>query len=162
MGDWHLKFNLRKKARFKAIEEIVRNNEISKQGVLISLLKKEYGIKVNQATISRSLDALKITKDKKTGFYVLSDQVEKGHLKKKLMKALIESDCTYVEERLVPLIFQCNPAYVPIVCTLFENYYEKEGQIIGAIPGPTGTILLFVPEKEEKKIKKELDSFSPH
>ena len=123
-----------RKARLKAINNLIKNNTIESQDDLLALLQKE-GFDVTQATLSRDLKLLKVGKvpDGKSGYmYDLPGDDDTG-----------ESEAIYVQDFLRGyisidwsgniVVIKTFPGHANTVCNAIDNLNLNE--ILGTVAG---------------------------
>lgn len=142
-----------KKERKKILKEIITKNKVYKQAEVRQIFKKEYGLDVAQATISRYFDELGIQKDSKKGHYILGQKVVLNTEGNKLLRVLKSAEGKIVDGDWDSLMLKMKPAYVEAVAEQIEQLFKIKDIDIYIFPGFRGTMLIYFDKADEKKVK---------
>ena len=122
-----------KKERQEKIRELVENNKIGTQDELIKLLK-ESGLNATQATMSRDIKDLKLTKisDGINGYYyVFPNTISSSDLSK--LNASLTNLVVSVNSTMNMIIIKTHPGMAQAVATGIDNI--KSADILGCVAG---------------------------
>ncbi len=131
-----------KKERQKKIRELVENNKIDTQDELIKRLK-ECGFSATQATMSRDIKELKLSKvsDGVNGYYyVLPNSVGENDLSK--LKASLTHLITSVNCAQNIIVIKTLPGMAQAVATAIDNI--KSDDILGCVAGDDTIFIVIV------------------
>ena len=138
-----------KKKRQKKIQEIITNFEIETQEELVNKLL-EAGFQVTQATISRDIREMKLTKIATAlgrQKYVLMEQSEKGHLSDKYVKVCKEGFMS-MDMATNLMVMKTVPGMAMAVAAAIDAM--KYDEVVGCIAGDD-TIMIAVRSVEDNK-----------
>ncbi|WP_416828659.1 arginine repressor [Ectobacillus polymachus] len=143
---------MKKEKRQQLIKQLVKENEIGTQERLVELLKS-HGVLVTQATISRDIRELHLTKvTSPSGVTIYTIFTENSpnvnmQLKKKLKEIVVKID--YVDRFT---IIKTAPGNAHVIGALLDSLDWKEK--IGSVCG-NNTCLVIAPSKADSEIIKE-------
>ncbi|MEK4459678.1 hypothetical protein ACIFQM_24280 [Paenibacillus sp. NRS-1782] len=113
----------------EAIEDIINNNKIQTQTELKDKLASEKKIKISQATLSRELQNLGITKE--DGYY--TGQSEEERESEAFYKTLWKGLIVDVPKNHVSFYVQTKPGSAALLGKMIEEKYPSS--VLGCIPG---------------------------
>lgn len=142
-----------KKERKKIVEKIIEEHVVYKHAEVRQIFKKEYGLDVAQATISRYFDELGIQKDPNKGHYVLGQKVALNKEANKLLRVLKSADGTIVNGDWESLMLKMKSTYVEAVAEQIEQLFEIENIDIHIFPGFSGSMLIYFDKEDAKRVQ---------
>lgn len=146
-----------KKHRQEIIKEIIfTNNEIDSQLFLQDVLKKQYGISVQQGTISKDLKEIGARSDKRTGKITFEDEIHKKNAQEKFISLLERSEMQVLGNEFSPLLIQVHDKYVHLVASEIVDYFNIIEIPVYAFPGINGVIQILVPNSYLEKVKNHI------
>lgn len=152
-----------KQKRQEIIKKIILNNtEIDSQLYLKDILKKEYGISVQQGTISKDLKEIGARSDKRTGKIIFEDEILKKNAQEKFISLLERSEMQLLEFEFSPLLIQVHVKYVHLVASEIVDYFKLIEIPVYAFPGINGVIQLLVPTSYLEKVQTHIKKISLH
>ncbi len=138
-----------KKQRHAKIKELIAQYEIETQGDLADMLNKA-GFKVTQATVSRDIRELSLTKiPKKGGGFKYSILVESEHyLSEKYLRVLKDGFISMQDAQNILVVKTVSGMAMAVAAAIDSMKFK---QILGSIAGDD-TIMMVLKTNEEAKI----------
>ena len=130
-----------KSGRQDAIKKIISENEIETQNQLLEELEK-IGIRTTQATLSRDIKNLQLTKSINSNnkyVYILSPKKDDASLSR-LMKIFRECVISYDNAQNI-IVIKTLPGLAGAACSAFDNMNVQK--LVGSIAGDDTAFLLF-------------------
>lgn len=143
-------FTMAKKARLDKIKEIIASFTISSQDELLRVLKSN-GFELTQATLSRDLKQLKVSKVPTANGYrysLSSKVVEYGRGKAAPTKMAKQAGILSLSFTGSLAIIKTHPGYASALAWSIDNYADE--RILGTIAGDD-TIFIAINEKNSRK-----------
>ncbi len=133
-----------KEGRQAIIKQFIREEEIRTQDEVISKLEKR-GLETTQATISRDISDLGLSKNKK-GFYVLPEDIRLTRMMREFVNNIVSAN------NLV--LIKCSAGSAPGVAAVLDGIDWEE--ILGTIAGDDTILIISSDEISAKLIEERL------
>ena len=148
-----------KKARHKAILELIKNNSIDKQEELLRLLQQE-GYSVTQATVSRDIRELHLVKTPtgSGGFrYVTPFAGEKPRHEPVRFETIFRESVLKSDFAGHTVMVKCYSGMANAACEVFDSMVWSG--VVGTLSGDDTFIVLMRTEEEAAALCRQLDQY---
>ena len=151
-----------KKKRQKMLIEAVDKHSAQTQEELVDILREHFGIRTNQAAVSRDIKELKIEWDKETNCYVLGTRARKNKEANKVARFLQQANVMNIAGEMSSLLLKGKPEYMPLIASQIEDLLLTDEIYVSSFVGHNGSLLIYFPKDKEVAVTRIMNQIFSH